>query len=103
MHIIQANIKYSTIIGIGPYEPGQESQFNRRNVGVLLIYGIYFILVTAYLVDAKTFREYAQVLFPWITILFTFIGFLFNVSKTNDTFQFKNNLEKVIESGTFAK
>lgn len=91
-------IKHVEGIGIYNIQPG-ESIFNRRNVGVLFIYGQAFLPVTAYLVfGATTMLEFEQCFFLWISLSATTVGFFVTILKTRNLFEtldYANNfLEK---------
>lgn len=88
------------MVGIRPLRPNEKSSFNRRNVTVLLIFGLFFMSATAFLMfDAKTFRDYAEAFFPWSTLLIVCIGLLTNISKMTDVFALRAKTEQMIEAG----
>lgn len=87
------------VLGIRRLEPDQTNPFNRRNICVLLIYVLYFISTTAFLLfDANTFQEFTECFFAFITVLFISIGFLLNILKTTELFQLQDTVEKTIEN-----
>lgn len=80
-------IKYVEVIGIYHIQPG-ESKFNRRNVGVLLIFSMAFISVSAYLLfGVKTVLEFEECFFMWTTLSGIIFGFLITISETVNMFQ----------------
>lgn len=100
MKICQAVEEYAAIIGIHPLQPGETQPFNRRNVGVLLIFGLFFTSITKFLLyDAETLQQYNEVFHTWITLLCVYAGFLFYILNTNHIYRLIENMEKFIDDG----
>lgn len=100
MYLFGVVLKYAAMVGIRPLRPGHKNPFNRRNISVLLIYSLFFISATAFLVfDANSFDEYAEAFYPWMTLSFIYVGFSMNVSLADDFFRLKEQCEQFIESG----
>lgn len=92
--------QYGAILGLFPPRPGQTSFFNRRTTIVLMIFGLFLISSTAFLMlDAQTFGDYAEAFFQWMTLLFIGIGYVINVQKTGDMFRIIKHCEETIENG----
>lgn len=94
----QARI-YAAVIGIVPLPPGETYKYNRRNVTVLVIFGLFFICCTAFvLFDAKTFQEYARAFFLWICVLGVYIGFFTAIVKTVEIFKYVDKTERITDN-----
>lgn len=80
MEICQVIIKYSLVIDLRELRSDENHPFNRRNVAVLSIFLIYFIMISDFLLFyAKTFLEYAQGLYLWLPVFFVGIGLLYSI------------------------
>lgn len=89
---------YAAIIGINRSYAKQKIKFNRRNVIILMLFGIFTILTTAYLYyDVHTAQEYAETFFAWITWLAISIGFFIMILKSVNLFEMFEHFEKTIE------
>lgn len=100
MKICQVVIEYGALIGVNQPRLGEKQHFNRRNLVISLIYCVYFISITAFLLfDAHTFRKYTEVFFTWMTVLMVYFGYSNFILKTNDLFRLRDNVEKFIENG----
>lgn len=90
-------LKHAEGIGLYPVEPN-ESIFNRRNIGVLCIFGQTYISVTAYLVfGATTMRKFEECFFLWITLSATITGFFGSILKTRTMFQLLEHANSFID------
>lgn len=79
-------IKHVAGIGIHPVQPN-ESIYNRRNIGVLLIFAQTFFPVTAFLVFSVTAkREFAECFFIWVSLLGALSGTFVTILKTRSIF-----------------
>lgn len=100
MRVFLSVQEFAANVGIYPLQPGQTNPLNRRNIRVLLIFSLYVISYTAFIVfDANSFHEYAEAFFPWVTSSLIFIGLSINISMTKYMFRLLNNCERIIESG----
>lgn len=99
MKLFQACQEYMAIIGVRPLLPGEKHPFNRQNVRVLLVFGLAFILTSAFLIfDAQTLRQYAECFYAWSSVFAIFVGVLLVILKTEDLFQLINDLEIMIQN-----
>lgn len=95
---MQVIVDYAAIIGLRKLQPGEQSNFNVRNVGVLLFFISSFISATAFVFfDANTPREYTEAAFPWISLLFVCIGIFANIHQIARFFELKENVENTLE------
>lgn len=102
MKLFQVCQKYMAIIGIRRLLPDEKFPFNRRNVGILFIFGQSFIAASAFLVfDAKTLKEYTECLYTWISVLGVLIGLALVIIRTEEIFQLIENMEKMVEQREF--
>lgn len=86
------------MVGIYEIRRVKQSNFTYRNVVILLMFGVFFISATGFLlIDAKTFREIAEAFFPWMTLLFVGIGFFVGIGDTKKMFQLIDHIEKIVE------
>lgn len=100
MQLFLAVQEHSAAVGIRPILPGQKTPFNGRSISVLLIYSLFFISATAFLaIDANSFREYAEVFFPWMTLSFVYVGLAINVAMTGGMFGLIAQCQEIIEGG----
>lgn len=98
MKLAQMIVEYSKIIGLHELPSEQQRKLNYRNVIILLLFVMSLISATAFIFyDANTPREYAEAFFPWASLLFMCIGYLFNTLQITDLFTLKNNVERSIE------
>lgn len=99
MKLFQQARIYAAVIGIVPLPPGKTNKFNHRNVTILTICGIFFTLSTAFILfDAKTFQEYANSFFLWISVLGVYIGFFTAIVKTVEIYQYVGKTEQITDS-----
>lgn len=85
---------------LGVKRPDGSGLFNRRNLMVLLIYVLYFLQSTAFLVHkARTIREYAMCFFVWFTLLDMIIGFLSSVITSPKMFYVLDSFNELIGKG----
>lgn len=90
--------KYAAIIGLHKLESDEQNKFNYRNVGVFIFFLLSFASSTAFvLFDANTPREYTNTIFPWFSLLFACIGFIFNILQVIDFLNLKAKAENLIE------
>lgn len=98
MKLCREVVKYAEVFGIRELRPGETSQFNRRNVGVLLFFGILSISsIATILFDDETVKDYTESFFAWISVFFIGLGVLFNVKKIKVIFDLKKRVEKTVE------
>lgn len=92
--------EYAATVGIRALPLGQKNPFNRRNIGFLLIYSFFIVSGSAFIVfDANSFYEYAEAFYPWMTMIFTYIGLSINISMTSDMFRLIEQCEQTIDGG----
>lgn len=92
--------KKAALIGIHALRADETSHFNPRNVSVLLIFGLFASSSTAFIVfDAKSVRDYEEAFFPWISLSFVCVGFIFNIVKSDQIYVVCDTIENLIESG----
>lgn len=90
-------IKNVEHLGIYRIEPG-ERIFNRRNVGVLLMFGAAFISVTWFLIfGAKTIIEVEECFYLWVTVCCTTTGFFATILKTENLFELLDHANNFVE------
>lgn len=90
---------YGAVIGIVPIAPGVLAKYNRRNLTVLLIFGVFFILSTAFILfDANTLKEHANAFFLWISVLVTFFAFFAVINIKLEMCDFLDKTEKIAEN-----
>lgn len=89
--------KYAEDLGLNKVQPN-ECKFNRKNVGVLFIFGQNFTTVTMYILfHAKTVLEHEEAFFVWITLLATSIGFFATIQRSSILYRLLDMLEIMIE------
>lgn len=94
MKLFENNRKGGKFIGI---EEGRT--FTRRNVFVLLLYVLFFVTSTAFILfDANTFEDYSEAFFAWASVLFTGVGFLIYILQSKDIFRVIRHFEQIIEN-----
>lgn len=99
MKLFVATRKYAAWVGMHELRPGEKSHFNRKNVALLFIFGLYFISTTALIIfDARTFREYTEGFFGWITLGSVYAGALIMIMKLRDLFSVIHHVEKFVET-----
>lgn len=100
MKLFKVIEEYWVIIGIQPTEFPERTPFNRRNIMIISIIGVYIVSTTLFLLfDASTFRECEEAFFPWITLSIEYIGLIQQVLNINDVFKFLDKIEIFIDSG----
>lgn len=98
MRLFKATRKYAAWVGMYELDWNEKSSFNRRNVGVLLIFGLYFVSATAFILfDATTFHEYTESFFGWITLGFVYSATLIMIIKLQDLFLLIKHVEQTVE------
>lgn len=91
-------LEYVNNIGIRPCKPN-ESRFNRRSITVLLILGLNFAPVTAFvLFSASTIREFEESFFIWITVLAVIIGYFSTILRSPLVFRIIETAEIMLEN-----
>lgn len=89
--------KLAADIGVHPIEPG-ESIFNRRNIGILLVFGQNVLSATAGLLfDARRIREFEECSFVWFTVSAVHIAFFVTILRAQTLFELIERLERIIE------
>lgn len=102
MQLFQELRKYGGNLGMHALDPNNKNPFNPRNTTFLIIYGLYFISSSAYLLfTANTFREYAMCFFIWLTLLFMNLGFLTMIFTSPILFNVADLIEEMIDLGKY--
>lgn len=97
MPFLQTTVEYAAVLGARDIQPN-ESRFNWRSVGVLLVFGLNFISVFAHLLlDARTLLDYAVSTFSGLILLCAWLGFFVMTMKVSDLFQCIRKLEALIK------
>lgn len=102
MKIFQEIRKHFAVLGI--YEPtnNEFNILNRRNMSILLLFILCLISGTAFILfDARSFREFAEAFFIWITLISSNTGLVVGIAKNYDIYRLFTNLEKTIENRKF--
>lgn len=98
MKLVQELTKYVSLVGLRELRPGEMSPFNRRNVGVLLIFVLLSISSTAVIwFDDETVQDYTESMFALISLVFNGLGVLVNIMKSNEFFDLIKDFENTIE------
>lgn len=97
MNICKNVLMYAENLGVHELQPG-EKMFNRRNVGVLLIFSVIFISVSANIFDFITSRQYEELFFTQIVLTGVFIGYITSMLKAQHTIQLLKMVEHLFES-----
>lgn len=99
MKYFEAIIGYVALIGIHPLGPNETSRFNARNIAVFLIFMVFIVASTAFIVfDVDTFSGYTISFFWWISVLLTSVGFFVNILKSPKLFGVVVEIEKLVNS-----
>lgn len=99
MKLFIAIKRHTATIGVHKLQPGEVGRFNRRNVGVLVLFEIFFTSATGYILyDINTIQEYAICFFEWVTLLSVFIGFVIMIFQSADVFCLIEHFEQSIEN-----
>lgn len=97
MELFQPLRFYAEIIGIS-LKSRKHNGFNRRHLLVLFIFLFYSISSTAFLLfDAKTFKEYSEASFVWLTVISICFGFFTQILKSQELIDLIINSQTMIE------
>lgn len=81
MKVFQTVLQNSGIIGIYQIDD-RKNQFNLRNLGFLLFYGIFLSLAAAFMFfEANTIQDYGLSFFAFLSASLTFIDFFVFIRK----------------------
>lgn len=94
MQFFHQTINVTSIIGIHRLKPS-ESRFNRRNIGISLVFGINVIQTAYTLFDAKAFEQYEEYFFTLTTLLCVYNGYYVLIMKTTNVFQLLDNTAEI--------
>lgn len=90
--------KYAANFGVIELQPDQ-CVFNRRNVAILIIYGLYFISATySLLYESSTFKSYAESFYAWLSLTADTMGYFIMIIRSQNLYQVLQKLEKLIEN-----
>lgn len=89
--------KLAADLGVHPLQPG-ESMFNRRNIGIMVIFGLSFLSTTVCLLFYNdTTLDYEECFFMWITLTAVNIGYFVMILRTQKLFQLIERIELMTE------
>lgn len=93
--------RYLSYMGIRPLCADKKTPFPFQYVGVMFLFGLFFISVISFLsFEASTFQEYSESFYALISVSFGLIVMNFYSMKA-DIFGFFDRLENMIESRKF--
>lgn len=97
--LFQLALEQAAVIGLPPLPPNKKNPFNHRNVTMLMIFALFFVLTTLFVFfDAKTFQEYALTFLFWMSFLGVYIGFFAVVVKTEKFYKCRDNIEELVKN-----
>lgn len=99
MKFFETCLRYAAAVGARKLQPGETSQFNCRNIGVLFVFSILFASVSGYIwFDANSIYDYTVSLFFCFSLFSLWIGFVIMTVKTPDIYEVIEHGEKVVET-----
>lgn len=102
MKVIQQTVKYASVVGLQPLESNEKNPFNRRNIIILLLFGLFStISANNFFFLANTIQEYTESFFVWMTMSITYIGFLTAILNLIDIYLMLENFEEIIAERKF--